>query len=313
MLGTILLLLVSFYLGWNIGANDSANCAGTSVGSGLIPYRRAMVLVALAALLGSLVGSRRVVETVGKGIVAAELPLAAILIALGSAGLFVTLATLFRLPVSTSQAIIGTMTGIGLATGSAVDFSLVIRIVEVWVLSPLIALVFSFLLYHLFALPLRLIRRVGLLDRVLSWLVLVSTGYAAFSLGANNIGNAVGPLANLGLRSAWITLLGGLALATGALTYGRRVTETVARGIVPLDPLSAFTTQTSIALVAHIFALVGIPVSTSQSIVGALVGVGLVKGVRSVSRRKVITIAIGWVATPTAAGLLAFGLYRLIA
>ncbi|MFQ6033560.1 MAG: anion permease, partial [Candidatus Bipolaricaulia bacterium] len=257
--------------------------------------------------------SHRVAETVGKGIVAAELPLAAILIALGSAGLFVTLATLFRLPVSTSQAIIGTMTGIGLATGSAVDFSLVIRIVEVWVLSPLIALVFSFLLYHLFALPLRLIRRVGLLDRVLSWLVLLSTGYAAFSLGANNIGNAVGPLANLGLRSAWITLLGGLALATGALTYGRRVTETVARGIVPLDPLSAFTTQTSIALVAHIFALVGIPVSTSQSIVGALVGVGLVKGVRSVSRRKVITIAIGWVATPTAAGLLAFGLYRLIA
>jgi PiT family inorganic phosphate transporter len=312
MLETILLLLASFYLGWNIGANDSANCAGTSVGSGLIPYRRAMILVALAALLGSLVGSRQVVETVGKGIVAAELPLTAILVAMASAGLCVTLATFFRLPVSTSQAIIGAMTGIGLATGSEVNFSLVIGIVEVWVLCPLIALIFSFFLYHLFALPLRSIRRVGLLDRVLAWLVVASTGYAAFSLGANNIGNAIGPLANLGLRSPSITLLGGLALAAGAITYGHRVTETVARGIIPLDPLSAFTAQTSIALVAHLFAIVGVPVSTSQTIVGALIGIGLVKGVRAVSREKVITIVIGWVATPAAAGLLAFGLYKLI-
>lgn len=313
MLGIILLFLASFYLGWNIGANDSANSAGTSVGSGLISYRRAMVLVALAALFGALVGSRRVVETVGKGIVAAELPLTAILVALASAGLSVTLATFFRLPVSTSQAIIGAMTGIGLAVGAEVNFSLIIRIVEVWILCPLLAAVFSLLLYHLFALPLRLIRRVGLLDRVLGWLIVASTGYAAFSLGANNIGNAIGPLANLGLYSPWITLLGGLALATGALTYGRGVTETVARGIIPLDPLSAFTAQTSIALVAHLFAIIGIPVSTSQTIVGALIGIGLIKGVMAVGREKVIMIIVGWVATPAAAGLLAFGLYRLIA
>jgi len=313
MLEIILLFLASFYLGWNIGANDSANCAGTSVGSGLIPYRRAMVLVALAALLGALVGSRQVVETVGKGIVAAELPPAAILVALIIAGLCVTLATFLRLPVSTSQAIIGAMAGIGLAAGSSVDFSLIIRIIEVWVLSPLIALILSFLLYHLFALPLRSIRRVGLLDRVLAWLIVASTAYAAFSLGANNIGNAIGPLANLGLRSPWITLLGGLALATGVLSYGHRVTETVARGIIPLDPLSAFTAQTSIALVAHLFAIVGVPVSTSQTIVGALLGIGLIKGVQTVGRERVVVIVLGWGATPVAAGLLAFSLYRLIA
>ena len=313
MLGIVMLLFASFYLGWNLGANDSANCAGTSVGSGLIPYRRAMVLVVLAAALGAILEGGRVAGTVGKGIVAAELPQAAILVAMVSAGLFVTLATFFRLPVSTSQAIVGAMTGIGLAVGAEVNFSLIIGIVEVWVLCPLIALIFAFLLYHLFALPLRLIRQVGLLDRVLGWLVVASAGYAAFSWGANNIGNAIGPLANLGLRSGWITLLGAAALAVGALTYGRRVTETVARGIIPLGPLSAFAAQTSVALVAHLFAIIGVPVSTSQTIVGALVGVGLVKGVRSVSRRKVITIAIGWVATPTAAGLLAFGLYKLIA
>ncbi len=306
------LFLASLYLGWNIGANDSANCAGTSVGSGLISYRRATILVAIFALFGALVGSRQVVETVGTGIVAQELPLRAILVAMASGGLCVTMATFFRLPVSTSQAMVGGMAGIGLAVGAEVNFSLVAGIVEVWVLCPILAAIFSFLLYYLFALPLRLIRRIGFLDRVLGWLIVASTGYAAFSLGANNIGNAVGPLANLGLRSPWITLLGGLALAIGSLTYSRGVTETVAHGIVPLDPLSAFTAQTSIALVTHLFAIVGVPVSTSQIIVGALIGIGLVKGVKTVSREQLTMIGIGWVTTPAAAGLIAFGLYQLL-
>lgn len=312
MLEIILLLLASFYLGWNIGANDSANCAGTAVGSRLIPYRRAMILVAAFALLGALLGSARVVETVGKGIVAAPLPWEALLVAMASAGACVTLATFFKLPVSTSQAIVGGLIGIGLAAGAEVNLAVIVRIVGVWVLSPAIALVLAFALYHLFALFLRSIRRSGFLGDLLNWLTLASAGYAAFSLGANNVGNAIGPLANLGLHSGWITLLGGLALASGALTYGRRVTETVASGVVSLDPLSAFATQTAIALVAHGFAFAGIPISTSQAIVGALAGIGLVKGVRTVSYEMLVVIGLGWVATPTVSGLLAFGLWRLI-
>jgi PiT family inorganic phosphate transporter len=312
MFGTILLFLASFYIGWNVGANNSANCAGTSVGSRLITYRRAVVLVACFALLGSLVGGSRVVETVGKGIIAADLPWEALLVAMCAAGLCVTIGTLLKLPASASQAIIGGMTGIGLALGVEVNFNMLLKIVGVWLLSPLIALGLSFILYYLFALILRSVRRSGILDRLLDWLTVASAGYAAFSLGANNIGNAVGPLANLGLRSPWIALLGGLGMASGALTYGRRVTETVARGIVPLDPLSAFTTQTSMALVTHAFAIVGVPVSTVQTIVGSLIGTGLVKGVRTVGYEMVLTIAIGWGATPTLAGLLAFGIWRLL-
>lgn len=312
-LGIGLLLLASFYLGWNIGANDSANCAGAAVGSRLLPYRRAMGLVAIFALLGALLGSAKVVETVGKGIVAAPLPWQAILVAMGSAGICVTLATVFRLPVSTSQAIVGALIGIGLAAGTEVNFSGIAGIVVVWALSPALALALSFSLYHLFTLLLRSFRRSGALGDLLNWLVLASAAYAAFSLGANNIGNAIGPLANLGFASGWIALLGGLALASGAVTYGRRVTETVARAIVPLDPLSAFATQAAIAFVAHGFAFLGVPISVSQAIVGALVGIGLVKGVRTVSYEMLVMIAIGWVATPALAGLLAFGLWKLIA
>jgi PiT family inorganic phosphate transporter len=313
MMEIFLLLLAGLYLGWNIGANDSANCAGTSVGSRLISYRRATILVAIFALLGAWIGGSRVVETVGKGIISQELTSWTILIAMISAGLCVTLATFFRLPVSTSQAIVGGMTGLGLAVGAEVNFSLIVRIVEAWVFSPILAAASSFFLYHLVALPLRLIRRVGLLDRLLNWLVAFSVGYAAFSLGANNIGNAIGPLANLGLRSPGITLLGGIALAIGVLTYGHRVTETVAHRITPLDPLSAFAAQTSLALVAHLFALIGIPISLSQAVVGALLGVGVAKGMQVVGWERIMLIVLGWVATPAAAGLLAFGWVKLLA
>ncbi|HED04643.1 MAG TPA: inorganic phosphate transporter [Candidatus Fraserbacteria bacterium] len=310
---TALLLLAAAYLGWNLGANDSANCIGPAVGSGLISYRRAILLVILAAAAGALLEGGRVIGTVGQGIVSAPLPPVALFIAMLSAGLAVTLpVVLLKLPVSTSQAIVGAMTGIGLAVGLPVHFSLVLDIIAVWVFSPLLALILSQLIYYFVALPLRLLHRVSLWDHLLNYTVIISAGYASYSWGANNIGNAIGPLANLGYHSDWIILLGVAAVALGAVTYAGGVTETVAGGITQLDPLSAFATQTSVALVTHLFAVVGIPVSLSQLNVGALVGIGLVKGVRAVSRAKVFMITLGWVLTPTAAGLLAFVLYKLI-
>lgn len=310
---TALLFLAAAYVGWNLGANDSANCIGPSVGSGLISYRRAVLLVVLAAAAGALLEGGQVIGTVGQGIVSTPLPPVAIFIAMLSAGLSVTLPIVFlKLPVSTSQAIVGAMVGVGLAAGRQVNFSLVLNIIAVWMFSPLLALILSQLIYYLLALPLRLLHRVGFWDRLLHYAVILSAGYVAYSWGANNIGNAIGPLANLGYRSDLITLLGAVAVAIGALTYAGGVTETVAGGITQLDPLSAFTTQTSVALVMHLFAIVGVPVSISQTDVGALIGIGLVKGIRTVSRDKVLMIVIGWVASPTVAWLFAFGLYKLI-
>ncbi|HIE47743.1 TPA: hypothetical protein EYP84_02490 [Candidatus Bipolaricaulota bacterium] len=83
--------------------------------------------------------------------------------------------------------------------------------------------------------------------------------------------------------------------------------------VLLLDPVSASAAQLAAAVGVHFFSILGIPVSTSQSVVGAVVGVGLVHGVRAIERRRVLEILGGWVATPTMAGLLSFGLYRLIA
>ena len=306
------LLIAGAYVGWNIGANDAGNCIGTTVGSGLLSYKKAVTLLSIFVILGAVLQGQYVMQTVGKGIVTTELPTAAIFAALISSGLFVTLATFFSLPVSTSQAIVGGVAGVGLAAGAEVNLSKLLTIGQVWVICPLLTGIISFVLYHLFAFALRRVGRPELWDRILKALLIASSCYIAFSLGANDVGNSVGPIANLGISFIWLALLGGISLALGAVMFGRRVVKTVGGGITPLDPLSAFAAQLSAALAVHFFSLLGIPVSTSQSVVGAIVGVGLVKGISTVKGRRVAEIAGGWVATPLTAGLFSFGLYKLI-
>jgi len=305
-----LLILVGFYVGWNIGANDTANCIGTPVGSGLISYRKMVYIVAIFVILGAMLQSQNVMKTIGEVVVANPLNLIAVLTAMLSAGFFVTLATFFKVPVSTSQAIVGGVVGAALSMGNEVNIARVATIGEVWVISPPLTALMSFTLYHFFAFFLKRVKMVALWDKLLSYLVILSGAYVAFSLGANDVGNSVGPLTVLRIDRFWLALLGGVALSVGVLTYGRRVTETIGKGITSLGPLSAVSAQTAAALAVHYFSLIGIPVSTSQAIVGAVVGVGLVKGVTTVSFGKISEVVVGWVATPTAAGLFAFGLYK---
>lgn len=313
MIGLIPLFLAGAYVGWNIGANDAGNCVGTTVGSGLLGYRRAVVLVAGFALVGALLQGREVMSTVGKGIVTSDLPSLAVLTAMVSAGIFVTVATLLRIPVSTSQAIVGGVAGVGLAVGADLDVGVIARIAEVWVVCPILV---GILAVGINTIASWILRRIGpnsIWQRVPHALLILSACYISFSLGANHVGTAMGPITNLGLSPTWLSALGGVSMAVGVLTFGRRVTQTVGSGITPLDTVSAFSAQLAAALAVHFFSIVGIPVSTSQSVVGAVLGVGLLHGVRAVRLRKIGEIAIGWVATPTAAGLFSYGLYRLLA
>lgn len=306
------MFIAGSYVGWNIGANDAANCIGTSVGSGLISYRKGILLVAVFVVVGALLQGQNVMKTIGKGIVTEQLPVAAVLAALLSAGFFVTMATWFKLPVSTSQAIVGGVAGVGFSAGLGVDVGKLLIIAQVWVICPFLTGLLAMVLHKLLSIPVRKIQRPELWDKVVGMLLVGSAAYVAFSLGSNDVGNSVGPIANLGFSPRWLALLGGMALAMGALTFGHRVTETVGSGITTLDPLSASAAQLAAALGVHFFSMVGIPVSTSQSVVGAVVGVGLVHGVKAIERRRVLEILGGWLATPTVAGCFSFGLYRLV-
>jgi len=253
-------------------------------------------------------------DTIGKGIVKDELSILAVFVALICSGIFVTLATFFRIPTSTSQAIVGGVMGIGLALDASIDYAKLIRIAESWVICPILVMVLAFVLYHLLTRLLhRIVSRNILVQNAIGWLAILSGCYVAYSMGANNAGNAVGPIANLGIIHPTVLLaIGGVAIAVGAITYGRRVADTVGKGITPLDIPGAFVAQIASAFGMHLFSIFGIPVSTSSAIVGAVVGVGLVKGARSISQKTIWTILIGWVLTPFLAALSAYTIYNLL-
>ena len=308
------MLAAGSYVGWNIGANDTANCIGTTVGCGLLPFRRAAILVAVFAILGGLLQGHHVMDTIGKGIVKDELNILAIFVALICSGIFVTLATFFRIPTSTSQAIVGGVMGIGLALDARIDYSKFIRIAESWVICPLLVMVLAFALYHMLTWLLqRIATRNILIQNAMGWLAILSGCYVAYSMGANNAGNAVGPIANLGIIHPTVLLaISGAAIAVGAITYGKRVADTVGKGITPLDIPGALVAQIASAFGMHLFSIYGIPVATSSAIVGAVVGVGLVKGARSISIKTIWTILIGWVLTPCLAAFSAYTIYNLL-
>lgn len=310
----LVLLAAGVYVGWNIGANDTANCIGTTVGSGVISYKRAVALVAVFVVLGAVLDGDQVLKTVGKGIVSDPLDYSSVMIALLCSGVFVTLATFYRIPTSTSQAIVGGVMGIGLATGSQIRWEKLITIAESWLLCPLLVMGLSFGFYLLLTIIIKRLKFSPLLiQNALGWLSIMSACYLSYSMGANNAGNAVGPIANLGiLDTRLLLIIGGISIAFGALTYGKKVADTVGKGITPLDIPGAFAAQISSGFGMHLFSLFGIPVSTSSAIVGAVVGVGLVKGAKSISRKTIYTIMAGWVLTPSCAAVTAFLMYKVL-
>ncbi len=337
----IVLTIAGFYVGWNIGANDAANCIGTTVGARIISFRRAAILMAIFVILGGVLQGHHVMKTIGKGIVITDsatyarindesppqaleelfpdekLPDLAIFVALISAGLFVTLATFFSLPVSTSQSIVGGVAGAGLGIvglqAGYFKLKVLAKIFACWVISPILTMILAFGIYLALGYALKGTKATYAWNRVLAILVVATACYVAYSLGANDVGNAIGPLLNkYPDKGLYLALLGGVAMGVGALTYGRRVTNTVGKNITPLDLPAAFSAQFAAAFGVHLFSIFGIPVSTSQAIVGAVIGVGLTKGVRAVSRQKITIIAVGWIVAPTCAALFAALTYQIL-
>ena len=217
------------------------------------------------------------------------------------------------IPVSTSQSMVGSVAGVGLAAELPVNWSKTITIAESWVLCPILTAVLTYLIYRAVRV---LIGRTGQgprTTRALRGLVLAASAYSAYSLGANNLGNAIGPITGMETQvmdRTLLVILGATSMAAGALLFGKGVAETVGKSIVKLDLLGAFAVQISSAFGLHLFSMLGIPVSTSQAIVGALMGIGLYHGIQAVSKRKILEVVIGWVATPSLAGLVSFGIYR---
>jgi len=310
---SILLILGGLLVGWCIGANDAANCVGTSLGAGIMRYRKAALFVGLLAFLGATFQGAASISTIGKGIVIpTDITLGAAIVALFGAAISIIILTLFSLPVSTTQAVIGSIAGIGILMASPINWHVFIKIFAWGFGSFAVSLVTSFLMYK-FILGLFSRGKLIYIERRIYILVILSAAFLAYSLGANNIGNAMGLIVGNDLmRPALAGFTGGIALAFGASTIGIKVMKTVGTRITALDATMAFSAQFSSAAIVYILALAGIPTSITFAIVGGVVGVGLVKGIASVDSKTMGHILFGWLVTPFLGALSTIILFKLI-
>ena len=322
------------FLGWSLGANDAANVFGSAVGTRMISFRRAALYCGIFVILGAVVsgaGAARTLNDLG-GVNA----LAGAFVVSLAAALTVYWLTSLGYPVSTTQAIVGAIVGWDLFSGHVVDYAALEKIVLSWLASPLLAGICSAALYKPIAF---LIKRSKIhmfnLDSLTRSGLIVAGIAGAYALGANNIANVVGifiPVAPLPELSfgGWVKitaaqqlfLLGGISIAVGTFTYGERVMLTVGRGITKMSPVAAFVAVAANALVLFLFFSQGlrefllqcglpafplVPVSSSQAIVGSIVGIGLVKGRgRGIRWRMLGKISAAWAATPVFAILISF-------
>jgi PiT family inorganic phosphate transporter len=329
----ILFFLTSgLFLGWSLGANDASNVFGSAVGSRMVTFRKAAIIASVFVILGAVIQGAGASHTLGKlGSVNAiggsfTLSLAA--------AVTVYVMTKFSLPVSTTQAIVGAIIGWNIFTGNSTDGSTLSKIVITWISGPVIGAVFSVILFILLnrikrSLNIHLIR----FESYIRTGLIVVGAFGAYSLGANNIANVMGvfvPAFNLndldlGLfslsSSQQLFLLGGLAIAVGIFTYSKKVMETIGSNIVELTSEAALVVVLAESLVLFIFSSSGlsdilvriglppipmVPVSSSQVVVGCVMGIGIYKGVRNINFRLLGEIALGWLATPLISGVLAF-------
>ena len=302
-------IISGIFLGWTLGSNDSANIFGTGVAANIIKYKTAIVLISIFVILGAAVEGEKCFATLGKlSDLTSE---RAFFIALAS-GITMFIFTYLALPCSTSQAVVGAILGSGIVSGTA-DFSQLYKIMICWVLAPVSAAAISFMLYHFIGFLFeRYITDLKKRPFFIFWGLLFAGCFGAFALGSNNVANVTGIYVMSGLLTPFEgVLIGGLSIASGVLTYSNKVMMTVGKKIIGMDEYSAFIAELSEAVTVEIFTHVGVPVSTSQAIVGGVVGVGIVKGARTVNKNTVITIVIGWISTPVSAGVLSYLLAKI--
>ncbi len=303
-------IIGGLFMGWSLGGNDAANVFGPGVAARVLKYSTAVILIAVFVILGaSLEGPKcmHIIKSVGK-----LTPWTAF-IATIAAGLTITLMTILAIPSSTSQAIMGAILGVCLVSGQP-NWGALGKAATCWVLTPIGAAIIAFTLMKIMIPTTRkFLKTDAAINRFAFLGLLVAGCYGSYSLGANNVANVTGVYVSAGLlKSRMAAIVGGLAIAAGALTFSKRVMKAVGHDITMIGPLGAFIAEMSEAITVHIFTQVGVPVSTSQAIVGAIIGIGLVRGIKAVSKKKITQIFIGWISTPLTAAIITYCTCRFI-
>jgi PiT family inorganic phosphate transporter len=396
----VLACIFGLFMAWGIGANDVANAMGTSVGSGAITIKQAILIAAIFEFAGAFLAGGQVTKTIRKGIIDAdmlsatpELLIFGMLASLLAAGIWLLVASRFGWPVSTTHTIVGAIVGFA-AVGIGVDavhWGKVGTIVMSWVISPALAGAASYWLfrsvqvlilnqdnpfesakkvvpYYVFMtgfiialvtmfkglkhvglemtsmqnysfavafglvimfISMFIIRKIQIdpeadkdfhfanVERVFGVLMVVTACAMAFAHGSNDVANAIGPVAAIvgivqsggqvsqeSILPVWVLILGAVGIVAGLLMYGRRVMETIGKKITELTPSRGFAATLAAATTVVFASGTGLPISTTHTLVGAVLGVGFARGIGAVNLTVVRTIFLSWIVTLPAGALM---------
>ncbi|MFQ6050181.1 MAG: inorganic phosphate transporter [Candidatus Hydrothermarchaeota archaeon] len=317
----LLSLAIAFYMAWNIGANDLANAMGTSVGSKALTVRRAVLVAAIFNFSGATLAGKHVTETIRKGVVNPSHINDPSMLAIGAfaaliaASLWITFATWKGLPVSTTHSIVGAVIGYGIVVGGlgCVSWKKVVHIVGSWIFSPLAGAVLAFITFFL-------IRKFILdkandrmkIERTFAFLQVMTASYVAFAHGSNDVANAIGPMntilnyaqpgTNLEMAAKlpvpkWLLMFGGFGIMVGMASWGYRVIRTVGEKVTELSPTRGFSAEFATATIVLLHSFSSLPISTTHTLVGSVLGVGLAGGIRALDFRVVLNIVASWIIT----------------
>ena len=403
----VLAFTFGLYMCWGIGANDVANAMGTSVGSGALTVKQAILIAAVMEFAGAYLAGGAVASTISKGIIDGKLfePVPHLLMfgmmgALLAAGLWLMVASMRGWPVSTTHTIIGAVCGVGVAAlgFEAVKWDKMGEIVASWFISPvlggIVALtltlsirklilntedpiaqarkwgpMYAFLVGWVVALVTitKGLKHVGLhlsdmQGQILSVVIgaalaiaaklmmnrikfdanqdrdfhyasveklfiplMVFTGMAmAFAHGSNDVANGIGPMAAViqiietqavSSKSAvtpFMLFIGGIGIVLGLATYGYKVMATIGNKITELTPTRGYAATVAASIVTVAASGMGLPVSTTHIAVGAVMGVGIARGIGALDLRVIGGIILSWFVTvPIGAILAAIAFYIL--
>lgn len=329
----LIFLSSGLFLGWSLGAQDASNVYGTAVASRMVRFKTAALLCSVFLMFGAVIDGAGAAHTLGSlGSVDA---IGGAFVTSFAAAFTCYVMTRLALPVSVSQAVVGAIIGWNWFTNSVTDTSSVIKIASTWIACPILGAIFGALVYAIFS---KIGKRVklSLLQRdALTRAAMVVTGaFGSYALGANNMANVVGVFIPVvpftaftvfGIQISGVQqlfFLGSVAVAVGVYTYSYKVMMTVGKGILPLSPFAAWVVVLSQSIVLFIFASTGlehflairglptiplVPVSSTQAVIGSVIGIGLYKRVaKNIDWKVLLRIMCGWVTTPLITSVVCF-------
>lgn len=321
----ICLILVALVFDFLNGFHDAANSVATVVATRVLSPKQAVVWAALFNFAAAFIFGLHVANTIGKGIIDASIvDTSVILAALSGAIVWDIVTWWWGLPTSSSHALIGGLVGAALAKTSSFSvlvWSGIIKVVAFIFIAPLLGMVIGFilsvLLNFIFAKssPARV-------DKQFRRWQLVSASLYSLGHGGNDAQKTMGIIAMLLFTGGylgptfyipvWVVFACYIAIALGTMMGGWRIIKTMGMRITELKPSGGFCAEAAAATTLFAATAMGVPVSTTHTITGAIIGVGATRGLGTVRWTVASNILWAWVLTIPAAALISMATYYIV-